>query len=390
MTRPRVHRAGVAVALAITLTACTADSGTGPVSPDAQDSTGGTTTATPRGEVTFDPNDPDGDGIPVSPLEAILNDVNATNLSPAQQAAAQVERDTFHQEIIAQCMKNEGFDYTPYVVDYGEAAFSNPRAGQRRDDRAWVTQWGYGIIDFPGRDEFLTTIEAPSTYPPDPNEAYSHTLSTAEYDAWVVALYGPQAATASEGGAGAPVAAVPSAAPAEPQSWQDRGCWGQAEHAWELEHPDYSQTSEFQPLFDAVGEFYFDFYGQDGGLSRAMSATNQAWSDCLAQAWPTLPFDEPYPGFPTAEYAPDWFSQFVMNPFFEQWSTAGKPGDLSRSSEYYALADQEIPLALADLDCREATNYRAAEHDAIWTAEEQFIADHQAEFDALEAALATR
>jgi hypothetical protein len=56
-----------------------------------------------------------------------MDEVNASNLSPAQQAAAALERDTFQQNVLAQCMKDQGFEYTPYVSDYGAESFTNYR-----------------------------------------------------------------------------------------------------------------------------------------------------------------------------------------------------------------------------------------------------------------------
>ena len=55
-------------------------------------------------------------------------------------------------------------------------------------------------------------------------------------------------------------------------------------------------------------------------------------------------------------------------------------------AEMDALGEKEIALALVDLDCREQTDYRERQADVQRQVEEQFIADHKAELDALVAA----
>ncbi len=51
-----------------------------------------------------------------------------------------------------------------------------------------------------------------------------------------------------------------------------------------------------------------------------------------------------------------------------------------------ALGEEEVELALADLGCREETDYRQKAQDIQFELEEQFIADHESELEALRAA----
>lgn len=53
--------------------------------------------------------------------------------------------------------------------------------------------------------------------------------------------------------------------------------------------------------------------------------------------------------------------------------------------EFARIAETEVQLALRDLDCREKTDYRGRHRDAQFTLEEQFIADHREELEALRA-----
>jgi hypothetical protein len=52
------------------------------------------------------------------------------------------------------------------------------------------------------------------------------------------------------------------------------------------------------------------------------------------------------------------------------------------------LKDQEIDMALADLDCREEVDYTLRVAEVTTKLEERFVKDHREEFDALEAAVA--
>lgn len=49
------------------------------------------------------------------------------------------------------------------------------------------------------------------------------------------------------------------------------------------------------------------------------------------------------------------------------------------------VKDEEIELALADLDCREKTDYTAVHKKVQDALEQRFIDDHRAELDALKA-----
>ena len=51
-----------------------------------------------------------------------------------------------------------------------------------------------------------------------------------------------------------------------------------------------------------------------------------------------------------------------------------------------AFASEGMHVALADLECREKTGFRAAYAEIQFALEEEFIADHKAELDALKAA----
>jgi hypothetical protein len=277
--------------------------------------------------------------IVLSPLETYLSRLTGSDLSPEAQLeqarvdAAQIE------DLMAQCMKDQGFDYIPDIGHVIGQGFPAPRP----DDRDWVTLYGYGLINQPPQP-------APSPYT-DPNAAYLRSLSDAEYQAFSYAAYGDP--NAEEG------------------TSERTGCGGQAWDAVHAAQEAVTGAEEFQPLFDAITEFQQTPY-------PGQTELDAAWAGCMADAG--------YPNLTQPAEASEWFNATYLQPLWQTFDANNQKGQ-TRPPEYDSFADQEVTMALADLDCREAVNYRATFHDLQWAAETQFVADHQSELDALMAAL---
>ena len=170
--------------------------------------------------------------------------------------------------------------------------------------------------------------------------------------------------------------------------WQSAGCSGRAQH--EVSGEDPSQSEEFRPLFEAMSELW-----EETASSPDMVAVDGEWATCMDAAG--------HPGF-TTQAAAQESMYTAMNEFYEssapvegeplpedadaEASASGgpSPADEPDQAALDALAEKEVALALADLDCREETDYRDRQTEVQRTAEEQFIADHKAELDALVAA----
>jgi len=58
--------------------------------------------------------------------------------------------------------------------------------------------------------------------------------------------------------------------------------------------------------------------------------------------------------------------------------------------ELRAIGEQEIEMALADFDCRVATNFRQRQETRWFDAETQFVSDHREAVNAFKDALAQR
>jgi hypothetical protein len=74
-----------------------------------------------------------------------------------------------------------------------------------------------------------------------------------------------------------------------------------------------------------------------------------------------------------------------MNKIYENVDMSGEPSASGEPDQAAmdALAEREVELALADLDCREETDYRDRHAAITREVEQQFIDDHKAELDAM-------
>ncbi|MFT3798635.1 hypothetical protein [Microbacterium sp.] len=283
-----------------------------------------------------------------SPLNAYLSAAWGGDLSEEEQQAYWSEQNTKREEITAACMSDLGWEYVPNVDN--TVTVSSGEEWQP-DDREWVAQYGYGMINWPGQEE--TETEGTEEYT-DPNQDYVMSLSESEQTAYYADLYGagPTEEELNEDGS-------------YEWNWETAGCSGKASHEVDGDSP--WSDEQFVPLMEAISQLY-----TDAGNAPELSALNKEWADCMADAG--------YPGFAKQEDAQTSISD-ELNAYYEnqtEW--------VEDDPELAELAETEVDLALADLDCREKTDFRAQQAKVQRTLEEQFIEDHKAELEAFKAA----
>lgn len=284
-----------------------------------------------------------------SPLSTYLSSVWGGDLSEEEQLAQFEKQNAEREELIAQCMTEEGFEYIPNTgnssISFGTDQEWKP------DDREWVAQYGYGNVNWPGRDEMN---EAPAEEYTDPNQDYVESLSESEMTAYYEALYGPTPSEDELGDDGS-----------YEWNWETAGCSGVAQHEVDGDNP--MMSGEHQPIMDAINDFYMTV-----AESPELAAIDAAWAACMDEA--------DYPGFTKQQDASSSISD-EMNAYYEnqtEW--------VEDDPELAKIGEREIDLALADLDCREKTDYRSQSRKVTDALEEQFIADHKTELEALKAA----
>ena len=84
-----------------------------------------------------------------SPLNKYMSAMWGGDLSEKEQQARFDKENKQREELIAECMAEEGFEYIP-VVQNGGMVFSGDEWDP--EDREWVAQYGYGMVNVPGRD----------------------------------------------------------------------------------------------------------------------------------------------------------------------------------------------------------------------------------------------
>lgn len=317
-----------------------------------------------------------GDGTPSaddwknSPLNKYLASTWGGDLSEEEQQRRSNEQQMQVEELVAKCMTEQGFEYQP--VDYSSMTSYGFNGDEwKPDSREWVSQWGYGAIDWPGKEEMEAQPPSEEEWV-DPNQDYVASLSESEQAAYQEALYGPQ--------------------PTEDQlnedgsyeyDWENAGCQGTAQHEvygsqslWENE--------EFADLTEAMQKMYQDVENDPRNVEL-----DEAWASCMADA-----------GF--TGFSKQWDAQQSIydeqNKFWEngpQWDESKSDEENQQVFEDYQkqidkemepLKEKEIELALADLDCREKTDYRGAKMKIQFEIEQRFVDDHKTELEAFKAA----
>jgi hypothetical protein len=264
-----------------------------------------------------------------------------------------------YQDALAACMKEQGFDYVPFVLP---VRFSFRREGVgviSVDDGStpslppdqFAKQYGYGI----------STVDKSADQPPaDPNDAIVDAMSAAERVAYYHALYGPAVALQKDG----------TLAHKE-LNIDDASCFSKAG----TETEDQQVTVTTSPALNA----FAGLTSEMGALTQReladprMVAAMQTWTDCMAAAG--------YPGY-TDLNGP---RQDVAD---RTTKVMGQARDATKADpdELATLRSFEIAVATADLDCRVA--YDASFKTVQVDVEQQFIDSHRQELEQYRDALA--
>lgn len=249
------------------------------------------------------------------------------------------------QELVAECMADEGFEYIP--VDMTQyTTFSDDM--EDMDTEEWVSQNGYGF------NMSSESASEESEMPEDPNQDYVESLSTNEQTAYYEALYGPGPSDdeIEEDGS-------------YEYNWEEAGCQGAAEY--EVRGDMMGDQDEFGPLFDAMTEMY-----EQARTDPGLADVNAEWASCMADA-----------GY--ADFAqPEDAMNDAMEASNALWEESG--GDTPSDEAMAEARETEIEIALADFRCKEKVDYDDRSLEVQFALEEQFIEDHREELEAYRAA----
>jgi hypothetical protein len=299
-----------------------------------------------------------------SPLNKYLSAAFGGDLSPEDQQKKYEEVQREQEELMAECMAEEGFEYVPTDPNGGMIT-SSEDVEWEPEKKSWVEKYGYGIVNNPYND--MGERDSGEEYT-DPNQEYVESLSESEQSAYYETLYGvpPEEDEIGEDGS-------------YEYNWEDAGCQGWAQH--EVQGEDPWQAEEFQELIGKMQELW-----TTAQEDPAYKELNAAWSACMD--------DGGEPGFTTQMEAQQSIADEQSKIYDAAYGDGSTPVDTeasdfvdpSTSPEMKALGEREIELALVDLECRDKTSFTAKALKIQFDMEEKFIADNKAELEAFKAA----
>jgi hypothetical protein len=301
---------------------------------------------------------------PLGPYKQFLDgppiDVNA------EQAALEATHSE-QEEVIASCMKREGFEYGPKPYAYNLEAESKGLTWAKKaaglpvptlaEDRSLVEKWGYGI-DPPDYYDILPVDEDLLDEAVESEERYLNTLSETARMAYRYALTGSDYQL---GGPGIPPEAI-------------GGCMGKA----------YEQVPDAPSGSTAFNDEFWDLAVQVADLThvdvpadpRALEASER-WNACMLAKEVDVGGD----------VADDADTMYMTRP--TPWVADSHARELAVNEDglpSLQATPSQIEVALADFDCRAETRYIDAIIEVQRDLEQKFLEQHRNELDRMRAA----
>jgi len=307
-----------------------------------------------------------------SPLNEYFSALYDGDVSPEDMQSEADAQQVQMEEAIAACMQAEGFEYIPDVGTGSGVVFGTDEEWDP-DKREWVEKYGYGIFNYPGMNDEPAEEEFEEYV--NPNQEYVDSLSESERMAYDEALSGE----------------MPTAEQMEDPEFD----WSNLEGGCQTDAMDEVYNNDgmnelyeqFEPLLNSMSELYSDALELD-----AVVELDAKWASCMAdagftdfttQAEPQEKISEKQSEIYENAYGdePDWenATEEEINAYYDS-------ADPMKSDEWAEAADEEIKTALADLECRDKTDYSNKVLEARFELEKQFIEDNKTELEAFRAA----
>jgi hypothetical protein len=294
------------------------------------------------------------------PLDFYLDLVWGADVSRQEMQLRSDQAHNAREEYIARCMHQAGFDYIPVPVMRSDSSPALPLMFPW--DRDWVAQFGYGaaLLRTWSRtiwDDYFAH-GAPAFV--DPNLAITESLSPSEREAYFLQMWGPPR-TLEE-------------IEAEILSGEAQGCQNQADQFMpqpdEVSDAARPQVTHAQLWNNPEFRRVLEFRGTNMQSAFSNPQAISDWANCMANTG--------YPGLTSVWRLPESFIQ-ELNML---------PQHLSLTSrEFIAFREREIATALADFDCRVATDFTERAREMQLSDEIQFVNDNQSTLDSLRSLL---
>jgi len=241
------------------------------------------------------------------------------------------------EELVATCMAEQGFEYTPAEPMSGGIASSDDMPDW--ESKEYAEQYGYGATTsdelWGSGDEWV-----------DPNAEYVESMSESEQSAYYEALWGSGPEIDPD--------ADPEAELEYEYNWEESGCQGAAQHEV-YEQDQIWDDPALKDLFEEMNTEYENL-ADDPALREAQ----QKWATCIAEA-----------GYDYAN--PEEAQQSIydeLNGLYEAMAPAD-PEDVDPDASFEPdpaakaeLKEKELALATADYACKESSGYQKAQKAA--------------------------
>lgn len=139
------------------------------------------------------------------------------------------------------------------------------------------------------------------------------------------------------------------------------------------------QDAENQPIIEAITQFISELWS-----AAEFAPLDAEWASCMTE--------RDFPDFGRQPDAEQSINNLLSEYFpSDEDSDGPRPWELDPrfatldDPDYAAIAEQEVKVALADLECRQQTDYTNRHLAIQFELEERFIADHREELDAMKA-----
>lgn len=316
----------------------------------------------------------DGDGSASSepepgPLDAYFEQMYGS--ADEEDGMAQMRR---IEEITAECMQEQGFEYTP--VDHSQNAGFAMEPEEL--DVEWGTvefaeKYGYGITTDPWGGQEPPMPEEGEEFV-DPNQERVEAMSDTERQAYEAALWGePQVFDEATEGEEMPV---------EEWDWTKAGCSGKAQNEV-YDSANGMEDEEFTALQEEMQRMW-----ETVEADPRLTELNSDWASCMADAgFPglakvgdaeTAVYDETN-AINEEAYADVDYSEDLSE---EEYVEIDAQIQEEVREKLAAITPREIETAVADATCREDLGYTEIQHEVNVEHQQEFVDANKAELDA--------
>ena len=269
------------------------------------------------------------------------------------------------QQLVAECMAAEGFEYIPFVPSDVGGGFEYDEF----DEEEYVKQFGFGIATWVLQEEEFIYDEENDPYAADPNRAIEEAMDELEREEYYRVLYGGEPEIIEN----TPWEEIEAMSPEEQEAfyeeaysnWEPTGCMNTA---WESIY-EYGEADTF---YEEFGDDLDAFYERAQSDPRIVDIQSD-WSACMAEKGHDYATQEDMYGyFYGDEFGEGEFSQrvneLVVYPepdpsLFEDLEEGEEPEfDPEMWKPQYdiellqPLIDEELAVALANYECSQGMN----------------------------------